>query len=63
MRGSGGRPRYQGGFDLVAEVDLFAAQLTALLRTARHHTLVVADKTIANVLAYTASFSTPNPAP
>ncbi|MCK9903560.1 AAA family ATPase [Frankia sp. Cpl3] len=41
-----------GEFDLETEVDLFAAQLSSLLRTARQHTMVVADKTIANVLAY-----------
>ena len=42
----------RGSFDLVTEIDLFAAQLTALLRTARYHTMLIADKTIANVLAY-----------
>ncbi|WP_018639384.1 AAA family ATPase [Parafrankia elaeagni] len=42
----------RGEFDVECEVDLFAAQLTSLLRTARQHTMVIADKTIANVLAY-----------
>lgn len=42
----------QGTFDLATEVDLFAAQLTSQLRTARHHEILFADKTIANVLAY-----------
>ena len=38
----------KGRFDLETEVDLFAAQL----RAARQHTMVICDKTIANVLAY-----------
>jgi hypothetical protein len=42
----------RGEFDLVAEVDLFAAQLTAQLRAARHQQLLICDKTIMNVLAY-----------
>lgn len=41
----------QGRFDLVAELDLFAQHLTVPLRTARHHGLLIADKTPANVLA------------
>ncbi len=39
-------------FDVECEVDLFAAQLSAQLRAARQHTMIIADKTIANVLAY-----------
>jgi predicted ATPase len=42
----------QGRFDFETEVDLFAAQLSAQLRAARQHTMVICDKTIANVLAY-----------
>ena len=41
-----------GQFDLETEVDLFAAQLSAQLRAARQHTMIICDKTIANVLAY-----------
>jgi thymidylate kinase len=41
-----------GDFDLACEVDLFAAQLADLVRSARHHQLLIADKTIANVLGY-----------
>jgi hypothetical protein len=41
----------QGTFDLVAELDLFARQLTDPLRAARHHQLLITDKTPANVLA------------
>lgn len=42
----------QGTFDLAAEVDVFAAQLQFQLRTARNHQLLIADKTVVNVLAY-----------
>ncbi|WP_018685365.1 AAA family ATPase [Actinokineospora enzanensis] len=42
----------RGTFDLAAEVDVFAAHLQFHLRTARHHQLLIADKTIVNVLAY-----------
>jgi len=42
----------KGTFDLETEVDLFAAQLSAQLRAARQHTMIIADKTIANVMAY-----------
>lgn len=42
----------KGVFDLVTELDLFAAQLTAQLRAARNHSVLVTDKTIANVVAY-----------
>jgi predicted ATPase len=42
----------KGVFDLETEVDLFAAQLSAQLRAARQHTMIIADKTIANVMAY-----------
>jgi hypothetical protein len=42
----------KGTFDLATEVDLFAAQLSAQLRAARHHHLLICDKTIVNVLAY-----------
>lgn len=52
----------KGCFDLVTGVDLFAAQLTALLRTARHHTLVIADKTVATSSPTPASFSASKPA-
>jgi len=42
----------KGAFDLETEVDLFAAQLSAQLRAARQHPMIICDKTIANVLAY-----------
>ena len=42
----------RGGFDLAAEVDVFSAHLQHQLRTARNHHLLIADKTIINVLAY-----------
>ena len=42
----------KGAFDLETEVDLFAAQLSAQLRAARQHAMIICDKTIANVLAY-----------
>jgi thymidylate kinase len=42
----------KGQFDLETEVDLFAAQLSAQLRAARNHKMIIADKTIANVMAY-----------
>lgn len=41
-----------GAFDLAAEVDVFAAHLQLQLRTSRNHQLLIADKTIINVLAY-----------
>jgi AAA domain len=41
----------KGVFDLATEIDLFAAQLLATLRAARHHPLIC-DKTVANVPAY-----------
>lgn len=43
---------HRGTFDLAAEVDVFAAHLQYQLRTARNHQLLIADKTIINVLAY-----------
>lgn len=42
----------RGNFDLAAEVDVFAAHLQYQLRTARNYQLLIADKTIINVLAY-----------
>jgi len=41
-----------GRFDIECEVDLLAAQLSAQLRAARQHSMIICDKTIANVLAY-----------
>lgn len=41
-----------GTFDLAAEVDVFATHLQYQLRTARNHQLLIADKTVVNVLAY-----------
>ncbi|MEU5436475.1 AAA family ATPase [Streptomyces sp. NPDC020719] len=41
----------EGKFDLVAELDLFALHHTVPLRAARHHRLLITDKTPANVLA------------
>ena len=42
----------KGGFDLACEADLFGAQMSAQLRAARQHAMIICDKTIANVLAY-----------
>lgn len=42
----------QGEFDLVAEVDLFGAQLSEQLRASRRLQLLICDKTVINVLAY-----------
>lgn len=42
----------RGEFDLAFEVDLFGAQLSTQLRAARHHALLICDKTVMNVLAY-----------
>ncbi|MFD7598478.1 AAA family ATPase [Kitasatospora sp. NPDC059812] len=42
----------KGEFDLTVELDTFAAQLTTTMRTARNHSLLITDKTPANVLAY-----------
>lgn len=42
----------QGEFDLIAEVDLFGAQLSEQLRASRHLQLLICDKTVINVLAY-----------
>jgi hypothetical protein len=42
----------EGSFDLTTEVDLFDAHLSATLRAARHHDLLICDKTVINVLAY-----------
>jgi len=42
----------RGQFDLETEADLFGAQLSAQLRAARQHAMIIADKTIGNVLAY-----------
>lgn len=42
----------RGEFDLALEVDLFGAQLSTQLRAARHHDLLICDKTVMNVLAY-----------
>ena len=44
--------RGRGTFDLVAELDTFASQLTSQLRAARHHSVLVADKALINVVAY-----------
>lgn len=44
--------RGHGAFDLAAEVDLFASQLSAELRSARSRAMLIADGTLANVLAY-----------
>lgn len=44
--------RSQGDFDVIAELDTFAAQLTTQLRAARHHAVLIADKTLINVIAY-----------
>lgn len=41
----------KGDFDLVAELDLLAQHFTVPLRAARHHQVLITDKTPANVLA------------
>jgi len=51
----------RGMFDLAAEVDVFATQLTYQLRTARHHELVIVDTTVINVLAYARMLLTVQP--
>ena len=42
----------RGRFDLETEADLFDAQLSAQLRATRQHTMIICNKTIADVLAY-----------
>lgn len=51
----------RGNFDLETELDLFGAHLTEQLRAARHHTLLIADKTIVNVLTYARVFLPASP--
>lgn len=51
----------RGRFDLAAEIDVFAAHLRHQLRTARNHALLIADKTIVNVLAYARLLLDPKP--
>jgi len=41
-----------GDFDMLLELDLFAAQITNCVRGARSYDVVLADKTLTNVLAY-----------
>ncbi|MEV6810099.1 hypothetical protein [Streptomyces sp. NPDC051132] len=41
----------KGDFDLAAELDLLAQHFTVPLRAARHHQVLITDKTPANVLA------------
>ncbi|AJC58587.1 thymidylate kinase-like protein [Streptomyces sp. 769] len=41
----------KGHFDLPAEIDLFGQQLSIPLRAARHHQVLITDKTPANVTA------------
>jgi predicted ATPase len=41
-----------GDFDMLLELDIFAAHITNTLRAARSHDVVLADKTPTNVLAY-----------
>lgn len=43
----------RGEFDIFTEVDLLGAQLSQQLRAARHSEILICDKTILNVLAYT----------
>lgn len=42
----------RGRFDREAVADLFGAQLSAQLHAARQHTMIIWNKTIANVLTY-----------
>lgn len=53
----------RGTFDIVAELDTFAAQYTTQLRAARHHAVLVADKTPMNVVAYARSLLPEQDAP
>lgn len=46
----------RGTFDLVAELDLLGDALTTQLRAARHQTVLVTDKTLANIVAYARLF-------
>jgi thymidylate kinase len=39
-------------FDMLLELDLFAAQIRNCVRAARQYDVVLADKTLTNVLAY-----------
>jgi ABC-type cobalamin/Fe3+-siderophores transport system ATPase subunit len=51
-----------GDFDLTAELDLYAAALSAQLRAARNYSLLITDKTVMNVTAYARlvlAFATP----
>jgi predicted ATPase len=41
-----------GDFDMLLELDLFAAQIRNCVRAARGHDVILADKTPTNVLAY-----------
>lgn len=50
-----------GDFDLPTEVDLYGAQLTSQLRAARHHQLLICDRTIMAVLAYAQLVLPPEP--
>lgn len=43
---------HTGDFDLICELDALAAHLTEQLRAARHHQLLICDKTLANIIAY-----------
>jgi TRAP-type uncharacterized transport system fused permease subunit len=49
--------------DVIAELDTFAAQLTTQLRAARHRSVLVADKTLVNVVAYARSLLPERDAP
>ncbi len=53
----------KGDFDLVAELDTFGRQLTTQLRAARHQSLLIADKTLINVVAYARLLLPPHDAP
>jgi nicotinamide riboside kinase len=52
-----------GTFDVTAELDTFAAQITTQLRAARHHSVLVADKTPVNVVTYARCLLPPQDAP
>lgn len=53
----------KGTFEVVAELDALGAQITTQLRAARHHTLLVTDKTLINVVAYARLLLPPSDAP
>lgn len=52
--------RGHGAFDITAELDTFSAMLTTHLRAARHHSVLITDKTPLNVIAYARALLPPD---